>query len=236
MRYSTGKCGFQWFLVMVLAVGVLSAAAATAGQSDQEAKMAEVIRVIRAISVIPEETIPPALLANARAIAIIPSVIKIGLLIGGRYGQGVIAVRRPDGDWSRPVFVSITGGSIGWQIGAQSTDVVLVFKSSQSIEDLVSGKFTLGADASVAAGPVGRQASAATDPRLKAEIYSYSRSRGLFAGVALNGAHLELQPKENEKYYRQPGVTARQIFNDDTRHLPESAGTLMQLLGEEARL
>ncbi len=221
--------------LLVLLLALVIGGGLQASESDQEAKMDQVIGVIRDISQIPEETIPPVLLSNARAVAIIPAVIKIGLIIGGRYGKGVISVRRADGGWSRPSFVTITGGSVGWQIGAQATDVILVFKSEESVNELVEGKFTLGADASVAAGPVGRAASAATDVGLKAEIYSYSRSRGLFAGIALNGANLELQAFDNDRYYREHGITPQRIFNDDTPYLPPSARQLISLLNREMK-
>ena len=220
---------------LVLFFGFVLGAGSMAGESDQEAKIEQVIGVVREISQIPEETIPPALLVNARAVAVIPAVIKIGLIIGGRYGKGAISLRKADGSWSHPSFVTLTGGSVGWQIGAQSTDVVLVFKSGQSVKELIEGKFTLGADASVAAGPVGRSASAATDLGLQAEVYSYSRSRGLFAGIALDGASLELQDSDNARYYRESGITPQRIFSDDTSYLPPSARQLTSLLNREIK-
>ena len=120
---------------------------------------------------------------------IVPRVIKAGLVVGGRFGRGVVLVRNGKGCWSNPAFVTLTGGSVGWQIGVQSTDLVLVFKNRKTADRLLHGKdkLTLGADAAVAAGPLGRQAEAGTDARLHAEIYSYSRSRGLFAGISLKG-------------------------------------------------
>lgn len=147
--------------------------------------------LIREITAIPEKGMSATLLRNAQAIAIIPSVIKIGLVVGGRYGKGVLVVRAPGGGWKEPAELTLTGGSLGWQIGVQSTDVILVFKSLKSVEGFASGKITLGADASVAAGPVGRHAEAATDVQLKAEVYSYSRNRGLFVGVSLEGSGLQ---------------------------------------------
>src|SRR5205085_8443482 len=126
------------------------------------------------------------------AVAIIPDVIKLGFVVGGQRGHGVVIIRQADGSWRAPMFVTITGGSIGWQVGAQATDFMLVFKTQKSVEGLLRGKFTLGADAAIAAGPVGRRAGAATDAELKAEIYSYSRTRGLFAGVSLEGSALQV--------------------------------------------
>ena len=223
------RLGFYLFLV--LAGGLLSTPV-HAAQSDQEAKLDEVNEVLDAIIRIPEQSVPPVLMSDVRAIAVIPKVIKLGLVIGGRYGKGVVSVRLADGGWSRPAFLSITGGSVGWQIGAQSTDVVLMFKSPKGVLGLADGKFTLGVDASVAAGRVGRQASAATDLQPNAEIYSYSRSRGLFAGIDLDGTALRMEHSDNHAYYRQPDVKPEQIFNDDTRQLPASAQRLKVLLGK----
>jgi SH3 domain-containing YSC84-like protein 1 len=147
------------------------------------------------------QQIPDSLLANVRAVAIIPDVIKLGFVIGGQRGHGVIVIRQPDGAWRAPIFVTITGGSVGWQVGAQATDFVLVFKTQKSVESLLRGTFTLGADAAIAAGPLGRRAAAATDAELKAEIYSYSRSRGLFAGVSLEGSALQVDDRAGASYY-----------------------------------
>jgi lipid-binding SYLF domain-containing protein len=170
--------------------------------------------------------IPASLLAEAHGVAIIPNVIKVGLVVGGQHGKGVVVVREPDGSWRAPMFVSLTGGSIGWQVGAQSTDVVLVFKTQKSVEGLFRGKFTLGADAAVAAGPIGRRAGAATDAELKAEIYSYSRSRGLFAGVSLDGSALQVHDDANAAYYgaAAPGGAPPAV--------PQSALTLVQSIAQ----
>ena len=153
------------------------------------------------IMAIPASQIPAKLLQEAEAVAIIPNVVKIGFVAGVRRGQGVVVIKDQDGDWGLPTFVTLTGGSIGWQAGAQSTDVILVFTTRRSIEGLMKGKFTLGADAAVSAGPVGRQVAAATDTNLKAEILSYSRSRGLFAGVALDGSAIQINANEHQQYY-----------------------------------
>lgn len=155
--------------------GPAGPAIARAGQAEDD-RLHSATDVLHQISEIPENAIPPELLANAYGIAVIPGVIKAGFVVGGRWGKGVIAVRQDSG-WSNPSFITLAGGSIGWQIGAQSTDIILVFKTRRGVENLAASKVTLGADAAVAAGPVGRQASAATDAQMKAEIYSYSRSR-----------------------------------------------------------
>lgn len=213
------------FLLAALVSGNILAAT-----SDQEAKVNEVIEVLGEINRIPEKTIPAKLLRNAEGIAIIPAVVKVGIVIGGRYGKGVLSIRKQDKTWSDPIFLSLKGGSIGWQIGAQSTDVILVFKTHKSLDGILKGKFTLGADAAVAAGPVGRSAEAATDTKLKAEVYSYSRSRGLFAGIALDGAALDIQNKDNAKYYGDSEIKADRIGRGENASRPESAAKLVEVL------
>ncbi len=174
---------------------------AAAVLSPQTATIQSATQVLTDVTAIPEGGIPGNLIAKAHAVAIIPGVIKVGFIAGVRHGHGVIMVRDAQGAWSAPQFVSLTGGSIGFQAGAQSTDVVLVFKSPETVAAMLRGKITLGADAAVAAGPVGRRAEAATDLQLKAEIFSYSRSRGLFAGVSLDGASLKTNAEETTAYY-----------------------------------
>ena len=141
----------------------------------------------------------------------VPDTIKAGLVLGGRRGHGLMSVKGTDGAWSNPVFVTLTGGSVGFQAGVQSADVVLVFRNDRSLDDVVNGKFTLGADAGVAAGPVGRSAAAATDGQLKAEIWSWSRARGLFAGVSLDGAVLQMDQDALARVYG-PSTTPRMVL------------------------
>jgi lipid-binding SYLF domain-containing protein len=145
-----------------------------------------------------------------------PDVVKAGLVFGGRGGKGLMAVRGSDGTWSNPTFITLGGGSFGFQAGVQSADVVLVFRNRRGVDNIVNGKFTLGADASVAAGPVGRSAQASTDGQLKAEIYSYSRARGLFAGIALDGAVIAIDNRANRRVYGRD-VTARMILENRVR-------------------
>lgn len=197
--------------------------------ADETSKINDAIEVFEQVMSIPEKGIPPALLNNAHGIAIIPGVIKAGFIIGGRHGTGVVIVRNKEGGWSNPSFISITGGSVGWQIGAQSTDIILVFKSRKGIDNMMKGKFTLGADAAVAAGPVGRQAEAATDIQLKAEIYSYSRSRGLFAGISIEGAALQIDDDANAAFYGR-NVRAGEIFADKDIKSPPAAARLKRVL------
>jgi len=213
------------FILLVLGAPPQSALAEKEGR-----KVEDCIDVVKAVKAMPEEGIPQALLNNAHAIAIIPGVIKVGFVIGGRYGTGIITVRSEKGEWSDPVFVKIAGGSFGWQIGAQSTDLILVFKSKASVEGILRGKFTLGADASVAAGPVGRSAGGATDVMLKSEIYSYSRSRGLFAGLALDGAALTVDEEANASFYGKPDLAAKDIVAGKAGTRPQGVKELLDLL------
>lgn len=192
--------------------------AALAGPEEIE-KLEDSLDVLYAINQISESSIPPSLLDHAEGIAIVPGVIKAGLVVGGRHGTGVLSVRGDDGSWSNPTFIKLTGGSIGFQAGVQSSDVILVFKTRRSVDGIVNGTFKLGADASVAAGPVGREASASTDLELKAEIYSYSRARGLFAGVSLDGSALRIDHDRNVALYG-PSATPRRIFASRVETIP----------------
>ncbi len=218
---------------LIVLVLLLLAPAALAAESREAIKLRDAADVLTRIMSIPEQQIPPALLSDAQGIAVIPGVIKAGFFVGGRFGRGVMSVRTEGGGFSAPVFITLTAGSLGYQFGAQSTDVILVFKSPRSIEAIRRGKFTLGADAAVAAGPVGRSAAAATDIELKAEIYSYSRSRGLFAGVALEGAAIQVDIAANNAFYGE-SVDTDALFKGQTGGTPEEAGKFSTLLGRYA--
>jgi lipid-binding SYLF domain-containing protein len=208
-----------------LAVLLLSCAITTGAVAGerQEARLLTSTQVLSELMNMPEQNIPTWLMERAYAVAVIPTVIKVGLGIGGRRGKGVLVVRKDTGAWSNPIFINLTGGSFGFQVGVQSTDVVLVFTSKQSIEGIVGGKVTLGADASVAAGPVGRQSSAATDIGLTAQVYSYSRASGLFAGVALDGSAITIDSSSNESFYKKPGILASEIIRADAPSAPAPA-------------
>ncbi len=196
----------------------------------QDDRIEASIDILEKTASLPEQEIPPALLRNAEAIAIIPGVIKAGFVVGGSYGKGLVMVRDAQGRWSAPIFLRLAAGSLGWQIGAQSTDVVLVFKTRRSIEGLTRGTFTLGADAAVAAGPLGRRGEASTDVDLKAEILSYSRSRGLFAGVSLEGSKLDIDHTANTEYY------GHKVSTDDIMQgkvaTPEQARRLLDMVAK----
>lgn len=194
------KTALPSFVVLLFALGVLSPRPIEA-QSYEAIVVDASTQVLHEIMAVPMRQIPQSLLAGAQGIAIIPNLIKGGFIVGVRHGRGVVVVRDETGAWRPPVFVTLTGGSVGWQAGLQATDVILVFKTRTSVMSLLRGRFTLGADAAAAAGPVGRQLAAATDATLKAEIYSYSRSRGLFAGVSLDGSALQVDANATALYY-----------------------------------
>jgi len=185
---------------------------------------------VQAASIVFNETmatpgyqVPQAMLADAHGVAIIPNVIKGSFVVGARHGRGLLFIREANGIWHAPVFITLTGGNIGWQVGLQSSDIILVFKTPSSVQNILSGKLTLGADAAVAAGPIGRQAAAATDGRLRAEIYAYSRSRGLFAGVSIDGSVVRMDQFATGAYYRSPAPGQPVI-------VPQSAQQLTQAI------
>ena len=194
-----------------LALAILFAVAPAFAGEPEDARARNAVRVLNESLAIPESAIPDKLFDEARAIVIVPDTIKAGLVVGGRRGLGLMSIKRPDNTWSSPAYVKLVGGSVGFQAGVQSADVVLVFRSDRGVADIVNGKFTLGADASVAAGPVGRNAATATDGQFKAEIWSWSRARGLFAGIALDGAVLKIDDDANQIVYGD-GATPRMIF------------------------
>ena len=205
--------------IFLLALG---ATATTVAGPIQDERARNAVRVLTDIQQIPESAIPDKLLDEARAIVVVPDTLKIGLVFGARRGRGLVSVKNPDGTWSNPSFVTLTGASIGFQAGVQSADVVLVFRSDRGLDSIVNGKITLGADAGIAAGPVGRNAATATDGQLKAEIWSWSRARGLFAGVALDGAVLSIDDDANEAVYGRD-TTPRMIFEGRAAGPPSTA-------------
>ncbi len=231
-RWDEMNKGRRITMTFLLLGSFLFPGAAASADTENE-KIASAVHVLEQIMTIPEKGIPPQLLENAQGVAVIPGVIKVGFVVGGRHGTGILMVRRPEGGWSAPSFISLTGGSIGWQIGAQSTDVILVFKNPRSIEGILKGKFTLGGDAAVAAGPVGRRVEGATDAQLQAEIYSYSRSRGLFAGVSLEGSALQIKNEANAEYYGK-GVEAEEIFSGRVSPSSSEVKQLQRILGKYA--
>jgi lipid-binding SYLF domain-containing protein len=182
-------------LAATLVVGTRPSAAETS-DSDRLIRASEVLVKFTAED---ENSIPAALLERAHGIAVIPSLVRGGFFVGGRRGRGVLSVRAPDGQWSNPAFITLTGGNLGLQFGAEWADVVLVFANEQSVKNMASGKFTMGGDATAIAGPIGKRATAAITA--KAEVYIYTRSRGLYAGAAFEGTRLAVDGDGNKAFY-----------------------------------
>ena len=205
-------------LTALLALGL---AGAHAGPRE-DARLATASAVLTETQSIRDQAVPNWLLQRAEGIAILPTVVKVGLMLGGRGGKGVLSVRDAQGHWSNPLFISLAGGSFGWQAGLETSDIVLIFTTRRSLEGITGGKLTLGVDAAVAAGPIGRQASAATDIGLS-EVYSYSRSKGLFAGLAIDGSVITIDNAANAAFYAKPGVLGSELLGPNGPPPPASA-------------
>jgi len=188
----------------------LAAAGAQAQAAREEGVLLQAAQVLEELKGTPEKGIPDRLLQRAYGIAVFPGLLKAAFFFGGRHGDGVFIERDKEGRFTSPFFVSINGASFGLQFGGEKDDIVLVFTTRNGVEGVTGGKLTLGADASVAAGPVGRDASANTDFSL-AEVYSYSRAKGLFAGIAVDGSVLSVDGGSNATFYRKRGVLASDI-------------------------
>jgi lipid-binding SYLF domain-containing protein len=185
-------------LTVAAAAGVLLLAPVVAQRDD--ARFVDAAKVLELFTTDEQHGIPADILQRARGIAVIPNLIRGGFLFGGRRGRGVLAIRSPNGDWSNPAFVTLTGGSFGAQFGAESADVVLVFANDRAVRNIASGKFTLGGDATAIAGPLGRRTQTAVTGR--AEVYVYMHSRGLFAGAAFEGTRLDVDQEGSAAFYR----------------------------------
>jgi lipid-binding SYLF domain-containing protein len=222
-------------VVLAALIFTLSIGPAARAELRTDQRLAEAQRVLDSFVNLNEEAIPSWLLDRAYGIVIVPRVIKGAIIFGGRGGKGVMAVRNPDGSWSNPVFVTLGGASVGLQWGVQATDVILVLMSRKSVEGIAGGKVTLGADASVAAGPLGRTAGAATDATLKAQVLSYSRSEGLFLGASLEGSVIAVDDKSNELAYGVAGIRPSQILEGKVADAPPTAGALVDSLSKATR-
>jgi lipid-binding SYLF domain-containing protein len=212
-RYSCG-------VLFAAAVLVLACAAPGFAQHVEVDRVQDAVDVFHAITTVPEFKVPAALMKKAYGIAVIPRVQRVSFIVGIQRGRGVL-VARTDSGWSRPLFISLTGGSVGWQAGVQSADIVLFFRSRDSVEQVLRGGSTLGVTASIAAGSMGREASAVTDSELQAEVYSYSRTRGIFVGLAIQGGALNVDFDANAAYYGKDISRPEQVFQG--AGLPEPA-------------
>jgi len=208
-------CGTA-LLVFLLASTRAGAQYYVPGQNPSEITVVDATTVFAQSMQMPEAQIPPSVLANAQGIAIFPGMLRGAFVFGVQHGRGVLLVRDANRQWQAPRFIQMTGGSFGYQIGVQATDLILVFRTPQSVNNVLRGTLKVGVDASAAAGPVGRQAAAGTDLSLSAEILSYSRARGAFIGVSIDGSSISLDPSAEAIYYQPPGTC------------PASAMTLLQ--------
>jgi lipid-binding SYLF domain-containing protein len=217
-------------ILIIATLGLLATLTAVASdREDDVSRTDKSAQVFREIMNTPDQGIPQDLLNSAKCIAIIPGDVKFAFIFGGSYGRGLATCRTGHG-WSAPMFVAIDGGSVGYQIGGSSTDIIMLFMNDQALQSLLSDKFKLGADASVAAGPVGRSATAGTDLKLNAEILSYSRAKGVFAGVSLDGAVMQTDESGDKAMYGND-VDRHQILNGKVA-VPRSARPLLHEIGK----
>src|SRR5438552_2243015 len=189
------------FVLLVSSLGLQVLSAKENASSDDRERAQKAATVLSEVMGIPEGGIPNDLMSRAEAVAVFPNVVKGAFIVGGEYGKGLVSRRMENGRWSTPAYIKISGGSFGFQLGAQSTDLVLVFTNREGFKGLLNGKVKLGADAAVAAGPVGRDAQVATDVLLKSPVLAYSRSKGLFAGISLNGSVVSIDESANRAVY-----------------------------------
>jgi SH3 domain-containing YSC84-like protein 1 len=208
-------------VLLLFACLSLAASSSLYAQADEADRVRDAAKVFNEIMGVPDKAIPAAILSRAEAIAVFPGTLKGGFVVGAHRGKGIMSVRNRDtGTWSAPAFLTLTGGSFGAQIGGQEIDLVLVVMNKRGVENLVKNEFKIGGDASVAAGPIGRGAEASTDIQLRAEILSYSRARGLFAGVSLVGSAIREDEDANRDFYGRP-VRNAQILDES----PKPVGT-----------
>ena len=187
--------------ILISLVVLLSTTAALAGdRADDIERLRSGATVIKEIMSAPDAGVPDEIINNSKCIAVIPSMLKAAFGVGGAYGKGVASCRTEKG-WSAPAFFSVKGGSFGFQIGGQAADIVMIIMNDEGMNNLLQSKFKLGADASVAAGPVGRHADASTDWKMRAQVLTYSRTRGVFAGISLNGAVLTEHKEDTRDFY-----------------------------------
>jgi lipid-binding SYLF domain-containing protein len=201
--------------------------------NDEAKRVSDAATIFGEIMAAEDKAIPSAILGKATGIAIFPDTVKAGFIVGGMRGRGVLSARGANG-WSSPAFLTLTGGSFGLQIGGQATDLILVINGQRGLENLVSNQFKIGADASVAAGPVGRDAQASTDIQLRAEILSYSRARGLFAGVTINGSTVRQDIDANQRFYGKR-LTNKQIVFEGQAGSPDPVGIWRAALDRYAK-
>jgi len=222
-------------IILLAIMAIVNPLVAQQSPEDEVKRVAEATTVLEEIMAAADKSVPRSIMEKAEGIAVFPSMIKGGLVVGAQHGRGILSVRnKQTGAWSSPAFLSITGGSVGAQIGVQAIDLVLVINGQRGLEQLVQNQFKLGADASAAAGPVGRDASASTDIQMRAQILSYSRTRGLFAGVTLTGSTIRQDRDANERFYGTAFRTGQIVF-DGMGGSPDSANAWKAALSKYAQ-
>jgi len=221
---------FASIVVLMVGIAIVSGGVARADGKRLTRKVEVSAEIIKELFELPDSAPARHLEKEADCIAVIPHIVKGAFWIGVRHGNGVISCQNENGSWSPPAFVNLTGGSFGVQFGAEVTDLVLFFMTKRGVESLLKSKFILGADASIAAGPVGRSAEVATDIRVKAEIYSYAKSRGLFAGVALDGARIAIDQKATNRFYGDRLWPEQILFEDQVSNVPSEVWHLITAL------
>lgn len=202
---------FSFFASLLILLFSFTTVKAQDKQKEQE-KIEASTKVLQDFTQM-KESIPEELMKVTEGIIVVPKLINAGFVVGGKRGKGIAMVKLEDGTWSNPVFVTVTGGSVGFQVGIQAVDLVLIFKNRETLQDIGNGSFTLGGDVSVTAGPLGRSSSASTDYKLEAEVYSYSRSKGLFAGISLGGSAISIDKNSNKTFYGNDD-DAKTLFED----------------------
>lgn len=217
----------------VAAALLLSSTPSAQQESDEARRVREAATVFDEIMRAADSAIPDAILGNADGIAVFPGTVRAGFIVGGMRGRGILSSREA-GVWSPPAFLTMTGGSFGLQIGGQAADIILVINDRRGLENLVRNQFTLGADAAVAAGPVGRDAKAATDIQLRAQILSYSRARGVFAGITINGSTVRQDLDANQRFYGKR-LDTKQIVFEKASGTPAPVPTWLSALSRYAK-
>jgi lipid-binding SYLF domain-containing protein len=222
-------------VVVALCLVTLPLATLSAQSAEEAKRISDSIIVLDEIMAAGDKAVPASILEKAAGVAVFPSLLKGGFVVGGQRGKGILSVRdKKTGLWSAPAFLTITGGSIGAQVGGQAIDLILIVNNDRGLEQLVKNQFKLGAEAGVAAGPVGREAAAATDIQMRAQILSYSRARGLFAGITLNGATIRQDRDANERFYGTAYRTGQIVF-EGLAGAPQSAAAWKETLAKYAK-
>jgi lipid-binding SYLF domain-containing protein len=216
-----------WLTLFVSLCTFALAADDPAKQTKASDRVQAAADVLNEIQSAPDSGIPQEILSKAECVAVVPSMLKGGFIVGGKYGRGLASCRTPKG-WSTPAFFMITGGSVGFQIGGQAVDLVMLIMNNDGMQHLLASQFALGADASVAAGPVGRHAEGSTDWKMRAQVLTYSRARGVFAGVSLSGAVVK-QDKDSTREFYGHMMTSKAALTGEVDPTPEANGFLTTL-------